>query len=233
MVFPALLSLPQGEPAAMGASTTSLVAAVATVIELGGYALFLRDMARGRARPSRASWIIWTPLVWLSFAGSRAGGAGPATAMLAATALGTTLIALASLRWGTGGARRSDLLCAAGTALGVATWLRTSDPGLGLACFIAADLCAALPTLRNVLVDPARESAGGWGVTAVATAVNLLVVPFEHWALTWQAFGAVAFIVYLLCINLLVTVLALRRRPPGAADLPALALPVGPTSPLP
>ena len=74
---------------------------------------------RGETRPSRTTWLIWTPLAWLTVAGSIEAGADATLAKLVASALGVTAIAALALFRGTGGRTGSDFLCLALTGVGV------------------------------------------------------------------------------------------------------------------
>ena len=72
---------------------TTILPAAAALFELAATARYLCDVARGETRPSRTTWLIWTPLAWLTVAGSVEAGAGATLVKLVASALGVTAIA--------------------------------------------------------------------------------------------------------------------------------------------
>lgn len=207
-------------------SATAIVVAivVATLLELASYAVFVRDIRAGQARPSRTSWLIWAPLAWLCLAGTWSAGADATLAKLAVSALGVTAIAALSLRWGSGGRGRGDLACMALMVLGVVLWWRTDDPVLALALFLGADLAGAVPTLRHAWLRPDEESLGGWSVTLVASAINLALVHPAHWQPTAAGFGVWGIVTYLALFNLALVLLLIRPRlrVPSRATAPAL-----------
>ena len=89
-------------------------------------------------------------------------------------------------------------------AVGVAGWILTDDPAIGLALFLGADACGAVPTIRNVLTDPARESVTGWGVLALAGCAAVLSVEPAQWVWSWIGFGYWGGAVYVALVNLAV-----------------------------
>lgn len=186
------------------------LAIVATSFELLSYTVYVRDIVSRRARPSRASWIVWAPLGWLTLASNWQAGADLTLIKLSAMCLGVTAVAVLSLRFGTGGWSRIDRLCFMLTAIGIVLWLQTRDPVTALLFFILADVSAALPTIRDAMLQPAKDSRAAWSLGLVAAALNLVVVQPDHWSLSWAGFGVWSFNVYLLLLNALVVGLMFR-----------------------
>ncbi len=87
---------------------TTILPAAAALFELAATFRYLRAVVRGETRPSRTTWLIWTPLAWLTVAGSVEAGAGATLVKLVASALGVTAIAALALFRGTGGRTGSD-----------------------------------------------------------------------------------------------------------------------------
>ena len=98
---------------------TIILPAAATLFELAATFRYLRSVIRGETQPSRTTWLIWTPLAWLTVAVSVEAGAGATLAKLVASALGVTAIAALALFRGTGGRTGSDFTCLALTGAGV------------------------------------------------------------------------------------------------------------------
>jgi hypothetical protein len=204
-----------------------MLAIVATTVELLSYAAYVRDILIGRARPSRASWIVWAPLCWLTLASNWQAGADLTLIKLTAMCIGVTAVAALALRFGTGGWSRVDRLCFALTALGILLWLQTHDPVTALVLFIMADMSAAVPTIRDATLRPDKDSRAAWSLSLVAAALNLAVIQAEHWSATWAAFGVWGFNVYLVLLDLLVVGLMVRsslaqalRRLGGLGSVP-------------
>jgi hypothetical protein len=193
-----------------------ILPAAAVVLELAATARYLRAVARGDTRPSRTTWLIWTPLAWLTVVGSAEAGADATLAKLVASAVGVTAIAAVALRRGTGGGTRSDLACFGLTATGVALWSLLGDPVLGLALFLVADAAGAVPTLRDTWRDPSKEAAEPWLLGLAASAINLVLVDVDAWSLTADGF-AIWFPIYLVVLNGGIVALIARGRTPVAA----------------
>ncbi len=136
-----------------------------------------------RARQSRArcSWLIWSVVASLAAAGSWQAGATWPLAGAVMNAFGCITMLILSWKYGQFEPNRVDLTCLAAATVGVGVWLITSNPVAGLMLFLAADACGALPTLRNVAIDPQRESIRGWALLALAGIAAVLSVDAQQW----------------------------------------------------
>jgi hypothetical protein len=193
---------------------TTILPATAALLELAAATRYLRAVARGETRPSRTTWLIWTPLAWLTLVSSIEAGAEATLAKLGASALGVTAITTLALFRGTGGQTRSDLTCLALTGAGVGLWSLLDDPVLGLALFPLADAAGAVPTLRDVWRDPHKEAAEPWLLGLAASAVNLILVEGHAWSMSAGGFAIWAFPVYLALLNGAIVALITRGRRP-------------------
>ena len=162
------------------AHSTILLAATA-LLQLAATLRYLRAVARGETLPSRTTWLIWTPLAWLTVAGSVEAGAGATLVKLVASALGVTAIAALALFRGTGGRSGLDAACLALTSVGIGLWKLLDDPVLGLAMFMITDFAGAVPTLRDTWHDPRKERPEPWLLGLAASAVSLTLVDPSAW----------------------------------------------------
>ena len=113
---------------------TTILPAAAALFELAATFHYLRSVLRGETRPSRTTWLIWTPLAWLTVAGSIEAGAGATLAKLVASALGVTAIAALALFRGTGGRTGSDFPASPSPASGSGSGLVLDDPWSASPC---------------------------------------------------------------------------------------------------
>jgi hypothetical protein len=95
---------------------------MAGVISLAGFLPYVVAILRRKARPNRATWIIWTTVGGLLFASYDASAGGAARWVPLSDALGPATIAVLSLRHGEGGFTRFDLGCLALAAGSVVGW---------------------------------------------------------------------------------------------------------------
>ena len=167
---------------------------------------------RGAVHPNQFSWPIWSIVASLAALSSwQAGATGP-LAGAAMNAMGCIAILLLALHRGSYAHNRIDATCLAVAGIGAAGWLLTDDPTVGLVLFLAADACGAVPTIRNVLVDPARESVAGWAVLALAGVAAGDSVEPQQWTWSWAGFGHWSGAVYVALVNLTVSASIVLRQ---------------------
>lgn len=184
-----------------------LVAAIAAAgLQAAGFLRMAWSVGRGRAHPNACSWLIWSVVATLAAAGSWQAGATWPLAGAVMNAVGCVAMFALALARGSFAAVTVDLVCLGVAAAGVAAWLATDEPVLGLLLFLGADACGAVPTLRQVLIDPSREDATGWALLAAAGAAAVVSVEPHQWGWSWTAFGHWGGAVYVALVNL--TILA-------------------------
>ena len=162
---------------------------------------------RGRARPNAVTWLLWG-LIPLIAAAAQVGESPRAAAVSVALAVGPLVIAAVAVAR----IRAPHVTCCSGVCAGVAAaglvlWQVTDDPLLAVACCIAADAAAALPTLWKAWRDPASEYPAPYVLTVLSMLVTLLTLDRLS-VLAW------AFPFWILTVNAVVLVVS-SRRPAG------------------
>ena len=170
-------------------------------LQVVGFAVIATAIRRGETRPNSCSWLIWSVVAALAAAGSRQAGATWPLAGAAMNALGCVLVLILSLRRGRFAANAVDLTCLGAATAGIGAWLITSEPVAGLVLFLTADACGAVPTIRNVAIDPRCESARGWTLLALAGGAAVLSVESHQWVWSWSGFGHWGGAVYVALVN--------------------------------
>lgn len=191
---------------------THLLPGTIATLELLATARYLLAVLRGDTRLCRTTWLIWTPLAWLTVASSAEAGASATLAKLIASAISVTVIAAVALARGTGGRAPSDLACFVLTACGLAAWSTTNDPALGLLVFLSADLVGAVPTLRQAWREPQCEAVDPWLLGALGAALNLLLIDGAAWVPSWRGFAICGYSLYLAALNGAMVALIFRVR---------------------
>ena len=202
--------------------TSGSVSTLIILLEIVAYAVYARGVVRGEVVLSRASWLIWAPLLWLTVLSSWQGGAGMVMVKTLTTAVGVTVIAVLALRFGTGGWSRSDRVCFVVTLVGIAGWAISADPVVGLALFILADGVGAIPTIRDVLRDPGRERPAYWLICTLTCALSVGLISAHAWSWSGHAFVEWAYPLYVTLVNLSVLA-AMASRAGTARSAPAAA----------
>jgi len=166
---------------------------------------YIKSVLDGRARPSRATWIIWT-ILGLIMAGSyHASGAVDTIYVPIGYAIGPFIIAALAMRQGEGGWSGLDKACLAGAGVGLAAWTLTSDPHLALLAAIATDAMGAIPTIRKTYEEPGSEDRLAWLLFLAANSLNMLALgPWDPWIWTYP--------IYMLSLSALMVGLLLSRR---------------------
>jgi hypothetical protein len=158
-----------GELAGFAAGILNTCAAVPYVISI----------LRGKTKPHRASWLIWT-IVGIIAAWSYYESGARQTMWFALTYVTNPLIALIfSIKYGEGGWSADDRKCLLGAAASLGLWYVTQSSLVGLIAILVVDFFGAIPTIRKVLERPWSEDWLAWTIATVAGVVNLFGL--ERW----------------------------------------------------
>lgn len=170
---------------------------------------YLRDIVRGRTRPQRASWLIFTALAGVAAISQFMTGSTVGAFLALGAALGFALVFIASLWRGEGGLTGRDLLAMTIGLAGVIGSVVVREPLVALASVIGAELAAVVLTVRKALRAPETETASTWAIDACAGLVALAAIP--AWTVEQWLYPA-----YHLLANLAVLLAILQGRRVGA-----------------
>lgn len=158
----------------MEASWGSLGGLAGGLLGIASTVPYLRDMARGRTVPHRASWLIWSALELVAVASHGADGARWLLLPLAGQAVGTVVIFGGSLWRGVGGLSRPDVAMVALAGLGIAGWVTFDRPLVATGCVILADLVGMALMLPKAWRHPLSETASTFALAGVGGAMAAL-----------------------------------------------------------
>jgi hypothetical protein len=173
----------------------SVVGVVSGLIALLAFVPYIWSCIKGVASPNRASWWIWTLVGAMTCASYYAAGARSSVWITLSFAVGPLLIAIVSVRRGTGGFTGFDGVCVIAALIAAILWWATGSPIVALVLLMVADSLGLLPTIRKTWRDPASESRLPWALWLVADALNLVAVQKWNFAqtfypLVWVAMAA-------------------------------------------
>jgi len=133
---------------------------------------YIYQTIKGKVKPERISWLIWTVLGATYYLSALFEGG--ATFFTFGELIGPGLILLVSIKFGVGGKSKFDKLSllVASIALGLLFALDGVIVSLLLALLI--DAIAGILTLRKLLVDPASEPRLAWFIGGVAASTLAL-----------------------------------------------------------
>ncbi len=179
-----------------------MIGKIAGVVAVLAFAPYVWSVLKGRTKPSRASWLIWSVLGVSILASYHSSGATDTIWIPIIYAIMPILIFLLSLKYGVGGYAKLDIVCLIGAAVGLIAWKLTDSPQTALFINIFIDGLGFIPTFKKTYVDPNSESRLAWIIGASATIVNLFAI--NSWDLDIALYP-----IYLALFNSIVVVLLL------------------------
>jgi hypothetical protein len=121
-----------------------------------------------KVRPQRASWLIWSVLGTIAVASQVAEGGTYSVLMTDAQTVGTIVIFAISIKKGTGGLSRNDILALIAAAGGLILWAYTRHAAYALVITIFVDAIGAALTAAKAYRHPASESLLAWAFSGTA-----------------------------------------------------------------
>jgi hypothetical protein len=175
---------------------------VGTLIGAAGAFAYLWDTIKGKVRPNRVSFLLWSVAPMIAFAAQVKQGVGLESLMTFSTGFLPLLTFIASFtnkkaEWKV---TRFDFACGIFSAVGLILWLITKVGNVAIFFSIVADGLAALPTLVKAYRYPETELAWPWLATCVGVALTLLTL--NEWTFANSGFIAYIFIVDLVIYGL-------------------------------
>jgi hypothetical protein len=170
------------------------------ILNLWGCAVYARDTIKGRTKPNRITWFMWTLAPTIAFVAEINKGVGLISIMTLSIGLGPLIVLLASFSskksyWKL---RQTDYLCGLLSLLGLALWIIYRDANIAIVFSIAADIFAALPTLVKSYVHPETESVEAYWPTILNAGITLLAI--DTWTVANYGFPVYTFIINIIFV---------------------------------
>lgn len=161
-----------------------------------GEVAYIIETLKGKIKPNRVSFLLWSAAPFIAFAAQFKQGVGIESLITFCTGLFSLLIFLASFvnkkaQWKV---TRFDLTCGVLSFLGLVLWALTRVGNVAIFFSILADGLAAVPTIVKVYRYPETELGWPWLATSSGVVLTLLT-------LSRFTFANSAFILYLLIVN--------------------------------
>jgi hypothetical protein len=180
--------------------------AIAGMTTLAGFVPYWLSIVRGKTKPNRATWAIWSIVGLLLSSSYWAVGARDTLWVPLSYVIGPVVTSLLGLRWGEGGWTRFDRRCLMGTGVSVVLWIVLKSPLVALGLNLLIDFLGALPTIEKAARDPEGEDRLAWIIFAIGNGFNLLAIGQWSWAIA-------SYPVYLFSVCSWVVFLLLRPVP--------------------
>lgn len=180
---------------------------VGVAIQLAGIYYYSREILRGRAKPNRVTWLMWSIAPLIATTAALSSGVSFAVIPVFMSGFGPLIIFILSFAnkkayWKLG---KFDYLCGVFSLLALLLWGITKQPAMAIIFAIISDFVAAIPTLIKSWRHPDTESP----VPYFSGLINAFT---SFGAVRMWGFVELAFPVYLIFINLSLLLAVLRRR---------------------
>lgn len=177
----------------------------AIISTIGGLYYFLETI-RGKTKPNRVTYGMWTLFPLVIFIAQRAEGVEEIsyTSLVYAMPSFLTFVAtfiVAKSYWKT---RALDFWCLGSALVGIVLWAITDNALLALAFTLLADFASSVPTLYKSYIAPETESSLAYATVAFGSVVTLLAVQ------VWN-FESVALVMLIAVVSTAMAVLASRK----------------------
>lgn len=172
---------------------------VGTLIGAAGAFAYLWDTIKGKIKPNRVSFLLWSVAPMIAFAAQIKQGVGLEALMTFSTGFFPLVTFIASFtnknaEWKL---TRFDLACGILSVVGLTLWLITKVGNVAIFFSILADALAAIPTLVKAYKYPETEIAWPWIATCYG--VILILLTLKEWT-----FANSSFIIYIFIIDLMI-----------------------------
>jgi hypothetical protein len=187
----------------MDKQTLGLISITLTLI---GYVPFFCSIFQGHTRPHIFTWITWTLVTAIAFAGQWTSGAGAGSWSLAVSFCICLAVVGLSFYYGEKHSTISDRIAFGLALAAIPMWYFTKDSLSALILVTLIYAGGSYPMLRKSWADPYSESLLAWSIFCCRSLIVLLAI--EHYSLATLIYPSA-----LVLINVgLILILALRRR---------------------
>ena len=184
----------------------SVIGLIAGIIAFTAYIIYIISILKGRTKPNRSTWWIWSFMglvVGLSYYLS---GAVNTIWVPVVEFIGPLSIALLSVKYGEGKlSDKTDLICLVGAVLSVILWIIFNNPVIALVTNLAADSFAIVPTIKKSYLRPEGEDFWAWLGTGTADSLNFFAV--ERFS-----FAILIYPIYMLVSDLIIVIVLLMKK---------------------
>ncbi len=190
----------------------AILIVIATLISIAGYLPYITDIIKGKSKPNRVTWLIWsilgTVLCFTSFELSDYDWMTICVPIV--YMIGPSTVAILSYWYGEGGTSKFDIFCFISAFIGLGLWLFLDMIILALWLSILIDGVGALPTIRKSYLNPQSESLMGWAAFALASALNFGVM-FHRFDGT-ESIHSLVYPLYLFLISIIILGVMLNSK---------------------
>lgn len=140
------------------------------------YIPYIRGILKGKVKPERASWFIWSVLTAIGFFSNLAIGATHSLWLPGVQGVGVVIVFLLSIKSGYGGFLKRDIITLIASALVLVIWYFTKQPTLAVYLTTLIDAMGGYLTVIKSYEKPETETPLTWGISTFAGLFAILAV---------------------------------------------------------
>jgi hypothetical protein len=181
---------------------------LAGVITVGSVIPYLKDILKGTTKPNIVSWITWTLLTGIATAAEIAAHEYRTAIFTSAAVVETASVVLLGIKYGYVKYTRFDVVCQIGAIVGIILWQLFDSPTVGVVAAVTIDFIGALPTVRHSWMKPGEETWSTYALAGFGGVFAILALTAYNWA-------SLTYAVYIVLINLALSVILITRAKQG------------------
>lgn len=151
-----------------------VLAIAATLISLGAWVLYSKDLFAKKTKPHMYTWLIWAITQGTATAALLHGGGGFGAISLSVGTVLVIVIFILSFKYGSRNITRSDTAILALALSAIFVWWQLDNPLLAVLMVSAIDGLGYIPTFRKSFRDPWSETLSFWGLVALSVMLALI-----------------------------------------------------------
>ncbi len=173
-----------------------------TILTLYGGLIYFLDTLKGKTKPNRVSWFIWSLAPLVAFYAEIRQGVGLQSLFTFIVGFVPLMVFIASFLnkksiWKIGSL---DVVCGVLSVFGIILWQITKEVNIAIALSIVADAIACIPTIIKSYHFPETENYQAYFMSFIAGCITLLTI--KVWS--FEQYG---FPLYILAVSLILTIL--------------------------
>lgn len=154
---------------------------LAAAINVAGFFPYMLDILRGKTKPERAMWWIYSVLFIVLLIAQNGANAGWLLLATGSYIFSSVVIALLSIKFGYGKFHRRHLISAVVAIAGLILWRLTDQPLIAILLVIIIDSAGFWLTLLKTWHAPHSETLLAWQMALLSYFVSLLSI--RNWTL--------------------------------------------------
>lgn len=151
-----------------------LFALVSAILILLAAPPYVIDTLKGKTKPERVTWLIFSILGLIAFISQLSLGASWSLVFSGLDTAASMLVFGLSIKYGVGGHTKLDIGALVIASIGVVLAIAAKQPIISLLGVIVADLSGMLLSIKKVYLDPSSETTISWLLVGTASLFGLL-----------------------------------------------------------